>query len=218
MVEYFVDHRQMQVNELAASLSQLASEKNLVYQSLDQIEIQNQSRRKILKKLLSFMTIGLDLSQLFPHVVMISSTSDPVQKKIIYQYIMEYAGSNEDLAILAINAMQKDSKDPDPSIRSLAIKSLCALKTINYSLPIVKNALSDTSFIVQNAAIIGSIRLMLQEYDLSIPVLSKYLRKSINSDNTSVVFNAFFAISYMEQLKGFPVELSRMSTLHLINT
>jgi hypothetical protein len=44
--------------------------------------------------------------------------------KMIYLYLVNYAESNSDLALLAINTLQKDCQDQDPTIRGLALRAL----------------------------------------------------------------------------------------------
>lgn len=85
-------------------------------------------RRDIIKKVIGYMTQGLDMSKLFSDMVMAASTKDLVQKKMIYHYLCGYAQQKSDLALLAINTLLKDCKDDDPLIRGLALRSLCSLR------------------------------------------------------------------------------------------
>ncbi|CAE7184522.1 BETAA-AD, partial [Symbiodinium pilosum] len=83
-----------------------------------------QKKRDAIKKVIAYMTLGIDVSPLFSEMVMASATTDLVQKKMVYLYLVNYAESNSDLAILAINTLQKDCRDDDPMIRGLALRSL----------------------------------------------------------------------------------------------
>lgn len=49
------------------------------------------------------MTIGKDVSMLFPDVLKSIQTGNIELKKLVYLYIMNYAKSNPDLAMLAVN-------------------------------------------------------------------------------------------------------------------
>ena len=49
------------------------------------------------------MTLGIDVSRLYPEMVKASQTSDIVTKKMVYLYLINYAQQNSELAILAIN-------------------------------------------------------------------------------------------------------------------
>lgn len=61
----------------------------------------------------------------------VSSGEDVVLKKMLYLYISTYAQSNPDLTLLTINLLTKDCKDQDPTIRGLALRSLCQLRVAN---------------------------------------------------------------------------------------
>jgi AP-4 complex subunit beta-1 len=56
------------------------------------------------------MTLGIDVSKLFPEMVKASRTDDLVMKKMIYLYLTTYAESNQELAIMAINTFLMDIK------------------------------------------------------------------------------------------------------------
>lgn len=49
------------------------------------------SKRDLYKKVISYMTIGIDVSSLFSEMVMCSATSDIVLKKMCYLYVGNYA-------------------------------------------------------------------------------------------------------------------------------
>lgn len=74
------------------------------------------------------MTLGIDVSRLFPEMVKASMTDDVVMKKMIYLYLINYAEQNQDLAILAINAFLIDCKQQNHKIRGLALRSLCSIR------------------------------------------------------------------------------------------
>lgn len=88
------------------------------------------------------MTLGLDVSRLFPEMCLASYTNDLIQKKMIYLYLTNYAESNPELAVMAINTFTKDCslKEKDPKIRGLALRNLCSLKfqgSIEYMMPAI---------------------------------------------------------------------------------
>ena len=69
------------------------------------------------------MSRGKDVSMLFTDIVKNMPTQDMELKKLIYLYIINYAKSHPDLAILAINTFRKDAKDRvNPFLRSLVFK------------------------------------------------------------------------------------------------
>lgn len=61
-------------------------------------------------QVIAYMTLGIDVSKVFSEMVMAASTKDLVQKKMVYHYLCNYAQQKADLAILAINTLQKDCR------------------------------------------------------------------------------------------------------------
>jgi hypothetical protein len=61
----------------------------------------------------------------------VASAEDVVLKKMLYLYISTYAQANPDLTLLTINLLTKDCRDQDPTIRGLALRSLCQLRVAN---------------------------------------------------------------------------------------
>eukprot|EP00439_Symbiodinium_sp_Y106_P041523 s3440_g5.t1 len=69
----------------------------------------NKDRKKeALKKVIQAMTLGNDVSSLFPDVVKCMQTNSLDLKKLVYLYVINYAKAQPDLAILAINAFRTD--------------------------------------------------------------------------------------------------------------
>ncbi|KAL9253488.1 Beta-adaptin-like protein [Drosera capensis] len=157
------------------------------------------SKRELFKKVISYMTIGIDVSSLFSEMVMCSSTSDIVLKKMCYLYVSNYAKSNPDLALLTINFLQKDCKDEDPMIRGLALRSLCSLRVANlveYLVEPLRSGLRDGSSYVRVVAATGVLKLYHIStstcIDGDFPSLLKPLM--LNDPDTQVVANCLFAL------------------------
>jgi len=53
------------------------------------------------------MTVGKDVSQLFPDVVNCMQTDNLELKKLVYLYLMNYAKTQPEMAILAVNTFAK---------------------------------------------------------------------------------------------------------------
>lgn len=53
------------------------------------------------------MTVGKDVSALFPDVVNCMQTDNLELKKLVYLYLMNYAKAQPDLAIMAVNTFVK---------------------------------------------------------------------------------------------------------------
>jgi len=74
------------------------------------------------------MTLGKDVSALFPDVLKNIATHDLEQKKLVYLYLMNYAKTHPELCILAVNTFVQDSEDPNPLIRALAIRTMGCIR------------------------------------------------------------------------------------------
>jgi len=114
--QFFVDVKKGEVNELRLLLRAVSLDKDPV------------KKRDIIKKVIAYMTLGIDVSRLYPEMVKASRTDDIVMKKMIYLYLTNYAEQNQELAILAINTFLMDMKGTNNKIRGLALRSLCSLK------------------------------------------------------------------------------------------
>ena len=92
---YFQNSKNAEMNELKADLGTMKVD----------------SQKEAMKQIIASMTIGKDVSSLFPDVVKCMRTSNIELKKLIYLYIINYAKSKPDLTFLAINAFNTGSKD-----------------------------------------------------------------------------------------------------------
>ena len=91
------------------------------------------SKRQVFQKMVGYMTMGMDMSPLMPKVISAANLSpdDVLLKKMMYLYICTYAKQKPELALMAINQLQKDCNDADPNVRGLALRSLCSLRVAN---------------------------------------------------------------------------------------
>lgn len=86
-------------------------------------------QKEAVKKVIANMTVGKDVSMLFPDVVNCMQTNDVELKKLVYLYLINYAKSQPDLAILAVNTIQKDAQDKDrPFVRALAVRTMGCIR------------------------------------------------------------------------------------------
>ena len=68
-------------------------------------------RKDAVKKVIAAMTVGKDVSMLFPDVVNCMQTEDLELKKLVYLYLINYAKTQPDLAIMAVNTFVKVLKE-----------------------------------------------------------------------------------------------------------
>ncbi|XP_057357188.1 AP-2 complex subunit beta-like isoform X2 [Manis pentadactyla] len=97
--KYFTTNKKGEIFELKAELNNEKKEK----------------RKEAVKKVIAAMTVGKDVSSLFPDVVNCMQTDNLELKKLVYLYLMNYAKSQPDMAIMAVNSFVKPDVDPCPA-------------------------------------------------------------------------------------------------------
>ncbi|KAK8021351.1 hypothetical protein PG990_006489 [Apiospora arundinis] len=156
-------------------------------------------RKESIQKTIMAMTLGKDVSALFPDVLKNIATGDLDQKKLVYLYLMNYAKSHPDLCILAVNTFVQDSEDPNPLIRALAIRTMGCIrvdKMVDYMEEPLRKTLRDESPYVRKTAAICVAKL----FDLN-PTMCiengfiEILQELIGDPNPMVVANSVTALS-----------------------
>ncbi|KAK2759823.1 beta-adaptin [Arachnomyces sp. PD_36] len=160
-------------------------------------------RKEAIQKTIMAMTLGKDVSALFPDVLKNIATSDLDQKKLVYLYLMNYAKSHPDLCILAVNTFAQDSEDPNPLIRALAIRTMGCIrveKMVDYMEEPLRKTLRDESPYVRKTAAICVAKL----FDLN-PALClengflESLQEMIGDPNPMVVANSVTALAEIHE-------------------
>lgn len=172
------------------------------------------TKRELFKKVISYMTIGVDVSTAFSEMVMCSATSDIVLKKMCYLYVGNYARGNPDLSLLTINFLQRDCGDADPMIRGLALRSLCSLRVANlveYLVRPLAEGLKDGNGYVRTVAAIGVLKLYHISpqtcLDSDFPAMLKALM--LNDPDAQVVANCLLALQEIWNLEASSEDASR---------
>ncbi|KIY50902.1 Adaptor protein complex beta subunit [Fistulina hepatica ATCC 64428] len=96
-------------------------------------------RKTVLKKIVANITMGNDMSPLFPDVVQCLGTPLLEIKKMVYLFLVSYGRSKPDLIHLAIPNFVQDCNDRNPLIRALAIRTMSYIP-----LPVVTDALAES--------------------------------------------------------------------------
>ena len=89
-----------------------------------------QLKRDCFQKLIRYLTSGIDMSAAFipaTKCVALSKVDLPL-KKMLYLYLRSAARQNAAVALLVVQTLLTDSKDADPTIRGLAVRSMCSLR------------------------------------------------------------------------------------------
>lgn len=155
-------------------------------------------RKESIQKTIMAMTMGKDVSALFPDVLKNIATGDLDQKKLVYLYLMNYAKTHPELCILAVNTFVQDSEDPNPLVRALAIRTMGCIrvdKMVDYMEEPLRKTLKDESPYVRKTAAICVAKL----FDLN-PTMClengflEALQGLISDSNPMVVANCVTAL------------------------
>ncbi|AQK96797.1 hypothetical protein Zm00014a_041253 [Zea mays] len=164
-------------------------------------------RRDVFKRVISCMTAGIDVSAAFGEMVLCSATSDVVTKKMCYLYVGSHARAHPDLALLTINFLQRDCRDQDPTIRGLALRSLCSLRVPNlveYLVTPLTTGLKDPSAYVRTIAAVGAAKLYHISatacIDADLPASLKALM--LSDPDAQVVANCLHALQEIWTLEA----------------
>jgi hypothetical protein len=130
-----------EINEVISQLTQLSA---LDGRKPDVVR----AKRECLQRLIRHMTAGIDMSAAFiPATKCVAlSKSDLPLKKMLYWYLRSAARQNAEVALLVVQALTTDAKDPDPAIRGLALRSICSLRVPNLMDTVVSRLPTSISF------------------------------------------------------------------------
>ncbi|KAG8077300.1 hypothetical protein GUJ93_ZPchr0007g4521 [Zizania palustris] len=190
--------RKSEVTDLKQQLRQLAGSR---------APDADDQRRDVFKRVISCMTAGIDVSAAFGEMVLCSATSDVVLKKMCYLYVGVHARNHPDLALLTINFLQRDCRDQDPTIRGLALRSLCSLRVPNlveYLVAPLATGLKDPSAYVRMIAAVGAAKLYhiaaTSCLDAELPAALKALM--LSDPDAQVVANCLNALQEIWTLEA----------------
>eukprot|EP00607_Mallomonas_marina_P007561 CAMPEP_0182418690 /NCGR_PEP_ID=MMETSP1167-20130531/3057_1 /TAXON_ID=2988 /ORGANISM="Mallomonas Sp, Strain CCMP3275" /LENGTH=873 /DNA_ID=CAMNT_0024593001 /DNA_START=220 /DNA_END=2841 /DNA_ORIENTATION=+ len=163
------------------------------------------------------MTVGKDVSTLFTDVVNCIQTENLELKKLVYLYLINYAKTQPDLALLAVNTFVKDANDSNPLIRALAIRTMGCIRVdriTEYLCEPLSRCLRDEDPYVRKTAAVCVAKL----YDISPDLVEDrgfldILRDLICDANPTVVANAVAALSEIADSSGKDVMMVTASVL-----
>ncbi|KAG9323269.1 hypothetical protein KVV02_006292 [Mortierella alpina] len=178
-------------------------------------------RKDAVKRVIANMTVGKDVSSLFPQVVKNMQTEDLEMKKLVYLYLMNYAKSNPDLVILAVNTFVKDTDHPNPLIRALAIRTMGCIrvdKILDHLCEPLRKCLQDDNPYVRKTAAICVAKLWDLDQERAIENGFVTTLQDLISDSTPmVVANAVVALAEMQESSAskdvFVVNVSIMNKM-----
>ena len=199
---YFQSSSNKETKELQSMLS-----------SLD-IELQLEA----MKQIIASLSLGQDVSELFPYVINCIRTKSIPLKKLIYLYIIHYAKEKPDLVILGVASFASDAKSGEsPMIRGLAIRAMSYIQVDTiapYLAEILAQGLKDEdAYVRKNAAISVSKLYMIKEDIVNENGLIDNLNELLDDSNGTVVANALISLDEIGTLCGKSVIKMKGKTL-----
>lgn len=153
-----------------------------------------------LKKVVSLMMQSkADCSEYFAGVVKNVAAPNLQARKLVYAYLVRYAESEPDLALLSINTIQKSLSDVNQVIRAMAIRVMSGIRVplINGIVMLgIKRCMTDLSPIVRKAAALAIPKCYILE-PTNLPTLTSYVATLIGDPSYFVLgaaVNAFLQI------------------------
>jgi len=203
----FVDKIGAQVNKIATGAAGgndskyfQTTKKGEIHELREELSHPKMEKKKdAVKKVIAAMTVGKDVSMLFTDVVNCIQTVNIELKKLVYLYLINYAKSQPDLAILAVNTFVKDTQDQNPLIRALAVRTMGCIrvdKIVEYLCEPLRKCLKDEDPYVRKTAAVCVAKL----YDINGELVEDQgfldmVYDLLGDSNPMVVSNAVAALA-----------------------
>jgi len=207
---YFTESKKGEVNELRNLLRNFATERD------------PKRKREIIKKVIAYMTLGIDVSRLFTEMMLAIETRDLVIKKMVYLYLCNYAVSHPELAQMCTNTLQKDCGNEDPMVRGLALRSLCSLnlpQMVEYIGEPLRKSLQDHHAYVRKTGVMGILKLFYLDQDAFQECnFTDILYDMLRDVDPTVVANVIRVLNeVMAKTENGGMAINRAIMLHLLN-
>ncbi|KAN0027233.1 hypothetical protein ACTFIU_009923 [Dictyostelium citrinum] len=150
-----------------------------------------------MKKLIAMLSKGRDVSEAFPQVVKNVIVKNLEIKKLVYMYLVHYAESQNDSALLSINTIQKSLNDQSQVIRASALRVMSSIRVIDIIEVIIlaiEKSVKDTSPFVRKAAAFAIAKVHKLDCDKQEPLI-ELLEVLLNDTSTMVLGAAIVAFN-----------------------
>lgn len=176
--------------------------------------------RNTILKVIRVMSQGVDVSGLFTEMVKACATVDIVQKKLVYVFLCSYATLNPELSLLVINTLRKDCQDPNPMVRSLALRNMTNLRLpslVEYVEQPLMEGLKDRAACVRRVAVLGWAKLhnLQSPSEIDATVVNE-LYSLLRDSDPVVVVNCLRALEEILKEEG-GVAVNKSIAHHLLN-
>ncbi|KAK5085744.1 AP-3 complex subunit beta [Lithohypha guttulata] len=142
---------------VGAKLKNGSSSRNIPFVKMKAL-LDSRSDRDIidgLKRVISMIYQNKPCLPYFSSVVKNVANPNLEVKKLVYVYLLHYAESDPDLALLSVNAIQKSLSDQNPQVRAMALRTMAGMRIPVISQIVslaIKRGVTDLSPLVRKAA------------------------------------------------------------------
>lgn len=147
-------------------------------------------------------------------MVALNAIANVEVKKMVFLYLVNYAKSKPEMAILAINGFIRDISDGNPLIRALALRTMGYIpvdKMVEGFCEPLKGALRDSDPYVVKTACLGVLKLYSCDSRMcEREGLVEEVRGMLSHENANVVANA---CAVLVEIGGLRVGMSEASRL-----
>ncbi|KAK4686665.1 hypothetical protein P7C73_g3451, partial [Tremellales sp. Uapishka_1] len=157
-------------------------------------------KKVVLKKIVANMTMGNDMSPLFPDIIQCMPIQVLEIKKMVYLYLVNYGRSRPEEVNGAISGFLSDCADRNALIRALAIRTMSSIplpSIIQGLVDPLRHALEDQDPYVRKTAAIAVAKLYASDYGRRTVEKEGFvamLRDLLADHNPTVVANAVAAL------------------------
>jgi len=165
-------------------------------------------------------------SQLLPNAAKLLASTDLVTKKLASWYVARHSSANTDVSVLAINTLVTDTRDPNPVVRRLAVRTLAGIhlpELAEHGINAVNSGLKDTDAAVRRAAVMACVHIfrtapssvldaglvdrlymMIRDPDPVVVVNCLDALQEVLADEGGVVISRNMARYLLQRLDSFP--------------
>lgn len=182
-----------------------------ILEDLNSLKVERQ--KDAVKKVISAMTTGRDVSKLFPPVVKCISTQDLELKKLVFLYIINYARVKPCEALLAVNSIKKDASEQNDNnfTRALAVRTMGCLgvdQIMQFLCDPLKDALNSKDAYVRKTGALCVAKI----YDINSQLVEEQfgfidiIQSMLEEDsNAMVLANCIAALIEISTTKGIDI-------------
>lgn len=204
------------IQEFKAELQEAAKGKDKKYMK----------RKTVLKKIVANITMGNDMSQMFPEVIQCLPIPVLEIKKMVYLFLVSYGRARPDLIEHAVPHFTADCEDRNPLIRALAIRTMSYIPLPSVLVALnepLRHALKDSdSYVRKTAAICIAKIYLVDQRMVERENFIDSLKDLLKDQNPTVVANAVAALTEIAERNDnivlkFPYSLASKLTAALEN-